>query len=83
VLLENAYLFLECQLERIIDGFGENSLIVGQIIAAQVEESALRISDRDDADILKEVPLLVYLFPGRYTTVNQSFSFPFHIGFRR
>lgn len=83
VLLENAYLFLECQLERIIDGFGENSLIVGQIIAAQVEESALRISDRDDADILKEVPLLVYLFPGRYTTVDRSFSFPFHIGFRR
>ncbi|ACK64146.1 conserved hypothetical protein [Rippkaea orientalis PCC 8801] len=83
VLLKQGYLFLECELERIIDGFSENSLIVGKIIAAQVLESALRRSDRDDQDILLEVPLLVYLPPGRYTTVKQSFSFPFHTGFKR
>ena len=83
ILLQQGYLFLECQLDRIIDGFGENSLIVGQVIAAQVIESALRRSDRDDQDILLEVPLLVYLPPGRYTTVKQSFSFPFHAGFKR
>lgn len=83
VLLERAYLFLECQVERILDGFGENSLIVGEIVAAQVQESALRISDRDDSEILSQVPLLVYISPDRYTIVNQSFSFPFHVGFRR
>lgn len=83
VLLQQGYLFLECQLERIIDGFGENSLIVGQIVAAQVLESALRRCDRDDQDILLEVPLLAYLPPGRYATINHSLSFPFPMGFTR
>jgi flavin reductase (DIM6/NTAB) family NADH-FMN oxidoreductase RutF len=83
VLLEQGYLFLECELDRIIDGFGENSLIVGKIIAAQVQESALRGCDRDDQDILLDVPLLVYLDPGRYATINHSFSFPFPAGFKR
>ena len=83
ILLKPSYLFLECQLDQIIDGFGENSLIVGKIVAAQVIESALRRSDRDDQDILLEVPLLVYLPPGRYTTVTHSLSFPFHTGFKR
>ncbi|MEA5534716.1 flavin reductase [Crocosphaera sp. XPORK-15E] len=83
VLLQQGYLFLECQLDRIIDGFGENSLIVGKIAAAQVQTAALRRCDRDDQDILLDVPLLVYLSPGRYTTINHSFSFPFHAGFKR
>ncbi len=83
VYLQHSYLFLECQLERIIDGFADNSLIVGKIIAAQVNEAALRRSDRDDQDILLKVPLLVYLPPGRYSIIEQSFSFPFHVGFHR
>ncbi len=83
VCLQQGYLFLECELDRIIDGFGENSLIVGKVMAAQVKAAALRRCDRDDQDILLDVPLLVYLPPGRYTTVNHSFSFPFHAGFKR
>jgi flavin reductase (DIM6/NTAB) family NADH-FMN oxidoreductase RutF len=83
VYLKQSYLFLECQLDRIIDGFGENSLIVGKIMAAQVDEAALRRSDKDDQDILLKVPLLVYLPPGRYSIVDHSFSFPFHAGFNR
>lgn len=83
VYLQHSYLFLECQLERIIDGFADNSLIVGKISAAQVDETALRRSDRDDQDILLKVPLLVYLSPGRYSIIEQSFSFPFHVGFHR
>ena len=42
VLLKDSYLFLECELDRIIDGFGKNSLIAGRIVAAQVAETALR-----------------------------------------
>ncbi len=83
VYLEHSYLFLECQLDRIIDGFADNSLIVGKITAAQVNEGALRRCDRDDQDVLLQVPLLVYLSPGRYSIVDQSFSFPFHAGFHR
>jgi flavin reductase (DIM6/NTAB) family NADH-FMN oxidoreductase RutF len=83
VFLEDAYLFLECQLERIVDGFGENSLIAGKIVGAQLQESALREVDRDDRDILLQSPLLAYLSPGRYAIVDRSFSFPFPSGFQR
>lgn len=80
VLLESAYLFLECELDRIVDGFGDNSLIAGKIVAAQVDEKALRVSDLDDQDLLNNAPLLAYLPPGRYTTIKNSNSFPFHSG---
>jgi flavin reductase (DIM6/NTAB) family NADH-FMN oxidoreductase RutF len=83
VFLASSYLRLECQLDRIIDGFGINSLIVGKIIAAQLEEAALRQGDRDDAEILAQSPLLAYLSPGRFARIDSSFSFPFHAGFKR
>lgn len=82
ILLKDAYLYLECQLDRIIDGFGENSLIAGKIVAAQVQKQALRLSDLDDQDVLAQNPLLAYLSPGRYAQISQSNSFPFHAGFR-
>ena len=78
VFLEDAYIFLECQLERIIDGFGDNSLIAGKIVAAQVQAEALRVSDLDDQQVLAQAPLLAYLPPGRYAQISQSNSFPFH-----
>jgi flavin reductase (DIM6/NTAB) family NADH-FMN oxidoreductase RutF len=83
VFLQHASLYLECELDRIVDGFGENSLIVGKIVAAQVQEQAQRISDQDDQDTLRQSPLLAYLSPGHYTTIDQSAAFPFHVGFQR
>jgi flavin reductase (DIM6/NTAB) family NADH-FMN oxidoreductase RutF len=83
VFLQDAYLFLECELERILDDFGENSLIAGKIIACHVQQAALRVSEQDDQDLLLQSPLLAYLSPGRYTKIEQSFSFPFHSGFKR
>lgn len=83
VFLKDSYLFLECRLERIVDGFGNNSLIAGRVIAAQVRESALRMNDKDDQEVLKESPLLAYLPPGRYTSIDHTFSFPFPKGFTR
>ncbi|WP_416669877.1 flavin reductase family protein [Egbenema bharatensis] len=83
VFLRDAYLDLECELEQIVDGFGQNSLIVGKIIAAQVQEQAQRVSDRDDQDVLGQAPLLAYLSPGYYTQIDQGAAFPFHVGFKR
>lgn len=83
VFLQDGYLFIECELDRIVDGFGENSLIAGKIVAVQVQEAALRMSDRDDQDLLLNSPLLAYLSPGRYTTIHHSCSFPFHKGFKK
>ncbi len=82
VLVRDSYLWLECTRERIIDGFGENSLIVGRIVAAAVDERALRGFESDDADVIGGSPLLAYLSPGRFARVAQSYSFPFPADFR-
>ena len=81
-LLSEALLCLECKLFKIIDGFGDNSLIAGTIVAAHIDEAALRHSDEDDQDILLRSPLLSYISPGRYATIDRSNSFPFHVGFQ-
>lgn len=83
VLLQKAYLHFECELDRIVDGFAKNSLIVGRIVAARVASDAIRGGDTDDQDLLAEAPLLAYLHPGRYACIERSFSFPFHKGFSR
>lgn len=82
-LLEDAYLYLECELERVVDGFGENSLVAGTVVAAHVRPEALRGEERDDQDVVARTSPLVYLSPGRYTEVEESRAFPFPAGFRR
>ena len=57
--------------------------MIGRVVAASVEEGALRASDSDDADVIREAPLLAYLSPGRFASVSESFSFPFHANFKR
>lgn len=83
VLVQGGYLELECELDRIIDGFGINSLIIGRIVAARVAEDAMRVMDSDDADLLHGAPLLAYLSPGRFSRVDESYSFPFPAGMRK
>lgn len=81
-LVRDAYLWLECELERVIDGFGRNTLIVGRVVAAAADEAAMRSSDADEADVIRRDPLLVYLSPGRIARVSESFSFPYHVDFK-
>lgn len=81
--LTQASLFLECNLDRIVDGFGDNSLIAGQIVAAHVLPDAVRGMDLDDQDTLAAAPVLAYVSPGRYATIDRSTSFPFPKGFQR
>jgi len=83
VFVAEGHLYLECRKERVIDGFGDNSLIVGEITAAYAHEDALRASDGDDQDALDRAPLLAYLDPGRWSEVRTSNSFPFPAGFDR
>jgi len=82
-LLEEAYLYLECELTRIYDDFGVNSLIAGRIVAARVAEDAMRESDLDDLDLVHHSPLLAYLYPGRFTSIDRSQQLPFPKDFRR
>ena len=83
VLVEGGYVFLECELERIIDGFGDNSLIIGRVVAARVDDHAERVQDLDDQALIHDTPLLAYLNPGRFARIEQSFSFPFPEGMKK
>ena len=82
VLVEDSNLWLECELERIVDGFGRNTLIIGRIVAAPCARDAMRAADDDDADLIFNQPLLAYLSPGRFARVSESYSFPFHVNTR-
>jgi flavin reductase (DIM6/NTAB) family NADH-FMN oxidoreductase RutF len=77
LVVEDAYLCLECTLDRIIDGFGDFSLIAGEIVAAYVREEALRLSEVDDAHVIEDMPLLAYLAYGRFAEIKTSTPFPF------
>ncbi len=83
IFLEDASLFLECELDRIIDGFGVNSLIVGRVVAAYVHKDALRESEVDDQEVVQRAPLMVYVSPGRYARLSDSFAFPFPADFEK
>jgi flavin reductase (DIM6/NTAB) family NADH-FMN oxidoreductase RutF len=83
LFIKDAYLYLECKLDRIIDGFGKNSLITGTISRAHASKSAMRHSDRDDNDVIHSNPLLAYIYPGRFTIIEDTQTLPFPDGFKR
>jgi flavin reductase (DIM6/NTAB) family NADH-FMN oxidoreductase RutF len=65
VLVEGGYLFLECTLHSILDGFGPNSLIIGNLVAASAREDALRDEERDEADQVFQSPIVGRCDPDR------------------
>ena len=81
--MADGYLYLECELERFVDGFGDNSLIVGRIVAAEIDPVFLRAEDRDDQDLLHDASLLAYVSPGRFATVQDTFAFPIPKGMKK
>jgi flavin reductase (DIM6/NTAB) family NADH-FMN oxidoreductase RutF len=83
LFVDDGYIYMECLLHKIVEGFGSNSLITGYIMAAYVHEDAYRTSDKDDAELINGAPLLAYLEPGRFSRIEQAFAFPFPKDFKR
>lgn len=75
--IEDGYLFFECRHFKTIDGFGENCLITGEIIAAYADDDFLRHTEADDQETIHDSPLFAYLAPGRFATIDRSNAFPF------
>ncbi len=75
--IRDGYLFFECRHFRTIDGFGENCLITGEIVAAFADDDYVRHSESDDQETIHNAPLFAYLAPGRFTTIDRSNGFPF------
>lgn len=83
VLIKGCRLHLECELERVVDGLGANALIIGKVVAVHASQKMVRRIDRDDHDLLRDCPLLVYVHPGRVATVDETDEFPYHLTFKR
>ena len=75
--IDEAYLYFECRHHKTIDGFGDNCLITGEIVAAYAEPEFLRSNEIDDQELLHDAPLLAYLTPGRFAAIERSNAFPF------
>jgi flavin reductase (DIM6/NTAB) family NADH-FMN oxidoreductase RutF len=76
-LVTGAYLQLECELERIVEGFGENGLIVGRVVAARADPAALVDAERDANETLAAASPIAYLHPGRFVAIRDALSFPY------
>ena len=72
-----SYLYLECALHKIIDGFGTNALITGYIHSAYVDEDLLRGSEVDEGAQIAKHPLLAYIANGRFAKISETYNFPF------
>ncbi len=83
VFVADGYIDLECELFKVVDGFGINSLITGKILAARVHRDALRVSDGDDQELIRKAPLFAYLYPGRFASIGDTNAFPMPSGMKR
>ena len=83
MLLESAYLHLECEVDKIVDDLGVNSLIIGRVVAAAAADDSVLDADVDAQEMIAHSPMLAYLHPGRFAQIVQTQAFPYHVGFRR
>jgi len=83
--LENSYFNLECKLSQFLGKFGEWELVIGEIVAAYVNEDAIRKKneDFDGAELVYDSPILAYLHPDRFSKIKKSNAFPFPGDFKR
>ena len=83
LFISDSYLFLECKLFKIIDGFNENSIITGKIKAAFAHENYLKLSEKDEQQQFIENPLLAYIADGRFAKITETYNFPYPKDFKR
>lgn len=83
LMVADSYLYLECELYKIVDGFGPNSFITGKITRAVANTNYIRISELDEQEQIIKNPLLVYIANGRFAKIEQTYNFPFPKDFKR
>ncbi len=76
-VIAGAYMYLECALHKIVDGFGTNSLITGYIHDAYINKGLKRFNEVDEAAQIAANPLLAYIANGRFAKIEETYNFPF------
>lgn len=79
----DAYAVLECELDRIVEGFDEAGLVAGEVVDAHVHTDAYRTHDEEPEVLLERAPVLAYFYPDRFAAVSETEAFPFPEGFER
>ncbi len=82
-LIDGCYLYLECRFYKLIEGFDDYAIITGEVIAAYADKSYARLSEQGEQEQLQKNPLLAYIAPGRFASIDQTFNFPFPKDFKR
>jgi flavin reductase (DIM6/NTAB) family NADH-FMN oxidoreductase RutF len=83
LMIDGAYLYLECELFKIVDGFDDYSLITGIVKQVHVHKEYIRTSDQEENQQIREHPLLAYIAHGRFATIEETYNFPFPKNFQR
>lgn len=81
--LADARLVLECRLDRVVDGYGPWSVVVGEVVHAEAAADAVLAHDEDPHDVLARSPVLAHVPPAHVAVVERAHRFPFHAGFAR
>lgn len=80
--LADSYLFLECELHKMIDDFGDNSLISGKVVAAYIDEDYFKTFEKDEQQMIYNAPMLAFLAHGRFATIKNTYAFPYPRNFK-
>ena len=83
MLVDGCRFHLECRVERVLDEFGDDGLVLGRVAAAHADARALRSRAISDGALVHDQPLLAYLHPTQFALIDQSSGFPFPKGFTR
>lgn len=81
--ISEGYVFLECRLMKIIDGFGENSLILAEIVAAQAWNDVIKNPSHTDNESIYNHPQIAYISPGWFAIIDETQAFPFPENFKK
>ena len=83
IFVADSYLFLECDLHKIFDGFDDYSIITGTVEKAFVHKKYKIHSDQGQQGRIYENPLLVYVAQGRFAKVHETMAYPYPKDFER
>lgn len=83
LMVGGAYLHLECEFFKMVDGFDDYSLVTGKVTDVLVHEDYLKTSEIEEGEQLRNHPLLAYIAQGRFATISETYNFPFPKNFQR
>lgn len=83
IYIADSYVYLDCALHKIIDGFDDYSIITGTIVKAFVHKDHMIYSDQGQQSRIYKNPLLVYIAQGRFAKIKETMSYPFPKDFQR